>query len=96
MPLGQIISLLIVGAVTGTLAGGLVTRRREGFGHLLNLLCGVVGALIGGGLFNLLHINLGLGSIAVSLEDLVVAFVGALLLLGIVALLRGPSKKPRK
>jgi uncharacterized membrane protein YeaQ/YmgE (transglycosylase-associated protein family) len=55
-----------------------------------------VGALIGGGLFRLLHINLGLGHIAVSLEDLVAAFAGALLLLLLFALIRKPAAKSKK
>lgn len=92
MNLSQIISIVVVGVVAGSLVGSLVTRKREGFGHALNLLLGVVGALIGSGLFNLLNIHLGLGSIAVSLEDLVVAFVGALILFGIVRLLSTPRK----
>jgi len=96
MNLGQLVSFLIVGALAGWLVGGLVTRRREGFGHALNLLCGLVGALLGGGIFNLLHINLGLGSIVVSLEDLVAAFLGALLFLALVGLMRKPTKKGKK
>jgi len=90
--MGQIISFLLVGVLAGSLVGGLVTRRREGFGHGINLLCGLVGAVLGGGLFSLLHINLGLGSVAISLEDLIAAFLGALLFLFLVSLMRGPAK----
>jgi uncharacterized membrane protein YeaQ/YmgE (transglycosylase-associated protein family) len=96
MDASQIISFLIVGGLAGSLAGAFVMRKRGGFGFALNLLCGLVGALIGGGLFRLLHINLGLGHIAVSLEDLVAAFAGALLLLLLFALIRKPAAKSKK
>jgi uncharacterized membrane protein YeaQ/YmgE (transglycosylase-associated protein family) len=39
----------------------------------------LVGALIGGGLFKLFHIDLGLGEIKITFEDLIAAFVGSLL-----------------
>ncbi|HUT35608.1 MAG TPA: GlsB/YeaQ/YmgE family stress response membrane protein [Planctomycetota bacterium] len=96
MNASQIVSFLIVGALAGSLVGGLVTRKKEGFGFVLNLFCGLVGALIGGAIFNLLHINLGLGSIAVSLEDLIAAFAGALILLLLVALMRKSPKRSKK
>ena len=38
----------------------LVKRRKEGFGRLWNLVIGLIGALIGGLLFKVLGINLGL------------------------------------
>jgi uncharacterized membrane protein YeaQ/YmgE (transglycosylase-associated protein family) len=79
---------LVVGAIAGSVAGMLLARRREGYGHVRNLVLGLVGALVGGGLFRLLRINLGLGSISVSLEDLVSALVGALVFMGAVALIQ--------
>ncbi|MBN1283818.1 MAG: GlsB/YeaQ/YmgE family stress response membrane protein [Anaerolineae bacterium] len=85
--LGQVIVWLIVGALAGSLAGMIVTRRRKGYGPLTNIVLGLIGAVIGGFLFKLLNINLGLGEIAISFDDLVAAFVGSLILLGIVALL---------
>jgi len=96
MNASQIVSYLIVGALVGSLVGGLVTRKKEGFGFWLNLFCGLVGALIGGGLFSLLQIRLGLGEIKVSLEDLIAAFAGALVLLLLVALMRKSSRKGKK
>lgn len=77
--LGQIIVWLIVGGLAGTLAGRLVTMKKEGLGRWTNLAIGLIGALIGGGFFKLFHIDLGLGEIKVSFEDLIAAFVGALL-----------------
>jgi uncharacterized membrane protein YeaQ/YmgE (transglycosylase-associated protein family) len=72
-----------VGALAGSLAGMVVTRHRAGFGWMLNVAIGLVGALIGGFLFKVLHIQLGIvGAIRVTAEDVVEAFIGALIFLG--------------
>jgi uncharacterized membrane protein YeaQ/YmgE (transglycosylase-associated protein family) len=72
---------IIVGMLAGTLAGLIVKRRKAGFGHLANLGLGLVGALIGGYLFDLLGIAPGLDNISISLRDIVAALIGALLFL---------------
>ena len=77
--LGPIIVWLIVGGLAGTLAGRLVTFKKEGLGRWTNLGVGLVGALIGVGLFKIFHIDLGLGEIKITFEDLIAAFVGSLL-----------------
>lgn len=77
----QVIVWFIVGAIAGSLAGLVAKRSKKGYGRFTNLGIGLVGALIGGFLFRILRIDLGLGSISVSLEDIVAAFVGAILLL---------------
>ncbi len=86
--IGQIIVWVIMGALAGSLAGILIKGQRKGFGLWGNLLVGLVGAVIGGLIFDLLNINLGLGAITFTGEDLVAAFVGSLLVLAIVAYLR--------
>ncbi len=70
---------IVVGALAGSLAGMVVRRRKEGFGRWGNLGVGLVGALIGGFLFDVLDIDLGLADISISLGDVVAAFVGALI-----------------
>ncbi|MBN2471728.1 MAG: GlsB/YeaQ/YmgE family stress response membrane protein [Anaerolineae bacterium] len=85
---GQIIVWLIVGGLAGSLTGILVRRDKKGFGPLQNLVIGLVGALIGGAIFNLFNINLGLGQIAVSVEDLLAAFIGSLILLVVIWFIR--------
>jgi uncharacterized membrane protein YeaQ/YmgE (transglycosylase-associated protein family) len=78
----EVITWLIVGALAGSLAGMIVKGRRAGFGRLPNLGIGLMGALIGGFLFKVLHINLGLaGAITVTSEEVVAALVGSLLFL---------------
>lgn len=84
----QIIVWLIVGALAGSLAGMVVTRSKGGFGRAANLGIGLVGALIGGFLFKVFGIDLGLGSIRVSFEDLVSAFIGSLIFLVIIRFVR--------
>jgi uncharacterized membrane protein YeaQ/YmgE (transglycosylase-associated protein family) len=79
--LSDIIVWLIVGIIAGTLAGMVVKRSKKGFGLSANLGIGLVGALVGGFLFRLLRLDLGLGNISVSLEDIVAAFVGSILFL---------------
>jgi uncharacterized membrane protein YeaQ/YmgE (transglycosylase-associated protein family) len=78
---GQLIVWLIVGALAGTLAGRLVTFKKEGFGRLTNLGVGLVGALIGGLIFHVFKIDLGLGELKITFEDLIAALLGSLLLI---------------
>jgi uncharacterized membrane protein YeaQ/YmgE (transglycosylase-associated protein family) len=81
----EVITWLIVGALAGSLAGMVIKRQRAGFGRVLNLAIGLVGALIGGFLFKLLHIDLGIvGAITVTSEEVVVAFIGSLIFLAII------------
>ena len=81
LTIGELIVWLIVGALAGSLAGMMVTFKKEGFGRWTNLGLGLGGAVIGGVIFNTLNIDLGLGNLTVSFEDLVSAFLGSLILL---------------
>lgn len=81
----RVIAWVVAGILAGSLAGMLVKRRREGFGRFANIGIGLVGALIGGSLFEIFSIDIaGLEEIAVSLQDLVAAFLGSLLFLLVV------------
>ncbi|MGV1013453.1 MAG: GlsB/YeaQ/YmgE family stress response membrane protein [Methyloceanibacter sp.] len=82
--LSQIIVWLVIGAVAGTLAAAAVTGSREGLGRWTGLGIGLVGALIGGAIFRLFGLFPGLESISISLRDIVAAFIGSLIFLGIV------------
>ena len=86
--LGQFIVWLIIGALAGFLAGSFVKGSRKGFGLVTNLLIGLVGALIGGFLFDLFNIKLGLGQLTISFDDLVAAIAGSLIFLVILAVIR--------
>jgi uncharacterized membrane protein YeaQ/YmgE (transglycosylase-associated protein family) len=77
--LGKIIVWLIVGALAGNLIGMLIKGRKKGFGILANIGIGMAGALIGGAIFWVFRIDLGLGRIAISFEDLIAACIGSLI-----------------
>jgi uncharacterized membrane protein YeaQ/YmgE (transglycosylase-associated protein family) len=95
LTLGQFIVWLIVGALAGTMTGRLVTFKKEGLGRWTNLGVGLVGAVIGGLLFRVFHINLGLGDLKVSFEDLIAAFVGSLLFVAAWWLIAKCRRKPK-
>jgi uncharacterized membrane protein YeaQ/YmgE (transglycosylase-associated protein family) len=85
----EVIAWLIVGALAGSLAGMIVKHRRAGFGRVLNLVVGLIGAVIGGLLFKAVHLNLGIvGSIVITSEEVVEAFLGALIFLAVVWIVR--------
>lgn len=79
---------LLFGALIGWLAS-LVMHTDADQGALLNIIVGIVGAFLGGLIFNMLG---GAGSNInnndFSLSALLVSFVGAIILLGIVNLFR--------
>ena len=73
---------VIIGAVAGWLAGNLV--KGESFGFIGNLVIGIVGSVLGGALFSRFGVSAGGGW----LGSLVVATVGAVLLLFLVRLIK--------
>lgn len=75
----NLILWLLLGALIGWLAS-LVMNRDAQQGALLNIVVGIVGAMIGGFLFGGSTIN----SNSFSLISLLVSFLGAVILLGIV------------
>ena len=77
-----IIAWLIIGAVAGWLAGVLV--KGGGFGLIVDIIVGIVGAFIGGWLAGVLHISLGGGWIG----SIITAVIGAVVLLFIIRLIR--------
>ena len=75
---------LLFGALVGWLAS-LVMRTDAQQGALLNIIVGIVGAFLGGFLFNLLGIGgSNINNSDFSLGSLLVSLVGAVVLLGIV------------
>ena len=87
--LDEVIAWLIVGVLAGSLAGMIVTRHRAGFGRIINLAVGLIGAVIGGVLFKLFHLSLGVvGAITITSEEVVESFIGALIFLTIVWFVR--------
>ena len=90
---GQIVVWLIVGALAGSLVGLVVRRKKEGFGRWSNLGVGLVGAVIGGTVFDLFNIDLGLGEVKITFEDLISAFAGSLVFLAMLWYIRKLLKR---
>lgn len=86
MDLGQIIALVIVGALAGTAAtsvlGGRFLKGKKSNDLLRNTVIGVLGAVVGGFLFRALDISLPDAlSKGITVADIVVAFVGAMVVI---------------
>lgn len=79
--LDHLIVWVIIGLIGGSLAGLVIRWDRRGFGPLRNLAIGLAGAVIGGLFFRWFQIFPGLDGIAISLRDVVAAFVGSLVVL---------------
>jgi len=79
----SILVILFVGIVAGWLAGKIV--RGTGFGLIGDLLVGIAGAFVAGGLFPRLGVHLGTGII----EEIIFSALGAIILLLIAGLIRG-------
>lgn len=73
---------IIIGAVSGWLAGQIM--RGGGFGLLVNIIVGIMGAVIGGWVFSLLGIDAGSSLVG----SLITSLVGAILLLWVISLFK--------
>jgi uncharacterized membrane protein YeaQ/YmgE (transglycosylase-associated protein family) len=80
----SILVILLVGIVAGWLAGKVV--RGAGFGLFGDLVIGIIGAFIASWLFPRLgvHIGAGVG------QEIVYSMLGAIILLLVIRLIRGP------
>ena len=77
-----IIAWLIIGVIAGWLAGKIV--EGAGFGLIVDIIVGIVGAFIGGWLAGAVGINLGGGLIS----SIIVAVIGAVVLLFVLRLIK--------
>jgi uncharacterized membrane protein YeaQ/YmgE (transglycosylase-associated protein family) len=75
--LETIVIYLVVGLIAGFLASKIVLGK--GRGWLMDIVIGILGAIIGGWLANLLHISVNVGPSI--LNQIIIAFVGAVILL---------------
>jgi uncharacterized membrane protein YeaQ/YmgE (transglycosylase-associated protein family) len=77
-----LIAWLVIGAIAGWLAG--VLMKGGGFGLLIDIVVGIVGAFIGGWLASIVGISTGGGWIA----SIITALVGAVVLLFVIRLFK--------
>jgi uncharacterized membrane protein YeaQ/YmgE (transglycosylase-associated protein family) len=84
-----IIAWIIIGAIAGWLTGKIM--KGSGFGFLMDMVVGLIGALIGG----FLSSHLGLGGVGQHglIMSIVIAVIGAIILTWIVRLLSGNRSK---
>ena len=75
------VMFILIGLIAGALAGRIV--RGHGFGFVGDIVVGVIGAFLGGWLFSSFLGTTGGGGVLMSL---VVAFIGAIVLLGLLRL----------
>lgn len=83
----EIIAFLVLGGVAGWLAS-LLMGTDGSQGILLNVVVGVIGAFVGGMVFNAFGTS---GVTGLNIYSLVVATIGAVVLLWVVRLFRGSS-----
>ena len=72
----------MVGFIAGWLAGQVM--KGGGYGVVVDIILGILGGVLGGWVFGLLGISQGGGMIG----SIIVAFIGAVILVGITRLLR--------
>lgn len=83
MTLIDIVLWLVLGGVAGWLAGQIM--RGAGFGLVGNIIVGILGSFIGGWVSTVLF---GFGSTGFNIQGLIVAVIGAVILLFIAGLIR--------
>ncbi len=91
----ELVVWLLTGVIAGSVIGWLATRKKGGLGRFKNVALGMAGAVVGGFLFDVLGIDLALGSLVIEYGDVVAALAGSLLILFLVLWLsRRMSRKP--
>lgn len=78
-----ILSWIIIGGLAGWI-GSMITGNNEEMGFVKNVVVGIIGAFIGGLVFNMIG---GYGITGFNLWSLVVAIIGSVILLGIINLM---------
>lgn len=84
----DLLTWLIVGLVAGVLAS--LVMGGTGYGIIGDIIIGIVGAFVGGWVFSALGVASPLGGLA---GTILVAFIGAVLLLFILRLIRGSTAR---
>jgi uncharacterized membrane protein YeaQ/YmgE (transglycosylase-associated protein family) len=79
---GNFLAWLLIGLIAGAVAGRVV--RGRGYGCLVDIIVGVAGAFVGGFLLSFF-----IQGVAGFWQSLVVAFIGAVVLLGALRLVSG-------
>jgi uncharacterized membrane protein YeaQ/YmgE (transglycosylase-associated protein family) len=93
--LSDVIVWLVVGAIVGPFIGMVFKQKKEGYGLIANLFIGLIGALIGGVAVRAFNIDMGLGDLSVSFQDLIAAVAGSLVFLFVIWIIRRRLKREK-
>lgn len=88
----SILAWIIVGAIAGWLAS-IVMKTNASQGLLTDIIVGIVGGLIGGFLMNVLGVSPD-AMTGFNITSIIVAFIGAIVLLAILRAVRGQRALP--
>ncbi len=89
MGIEEIIAWIVVGAIAGWLASVVMgTRRGQSLGE--DIIVGIIGGFIGGIIMGLLDVDWDVSGI--NLASIIVAFIGAVVLLLIIRAVRGSAQ----
>ncbi|MDX2077648.1 MAG: GlsB/YeaQ/YmgE family stress response membrane protein [bacterium] len=89
MTITGLITWIVIGGIAGWLASIVMkTRRKQGL--VTDIIVGIIGAFIGGFVFNTLGIGGAVagGTMSFSIGSLIVAFVGAVILLALLRFIK--------
>ena len=81
----SIIGWIVLGGIAGWLSS-IITQRNDQMGCISNIIAGIIGAVVGGWVFSWLG---GQGVTGFNLTSMIVAVVGAVIVLAIVNLIFG-------
>ena len=84
----SLLTWIVVGLIAGVLAS--LVMGGTGFGIIGDIIIGIVGAFIGGWLFSRLGVSTPFGGLA---GTIFVAFIGAVVLLFVLRLIRGAGRR---
>lgn len=99
----KILVMVIVGAISGTLAARVI--RGDNFGFIINAILGIAGAVVGGTIFNFLGLTPGKGIVRVISDTfgvnlplnivgmIVSATLGAILILWVMSIFRRRGRR---
>ena len=85
-----ILSWIVVGLIAGWLAG--MVMKGGGYGLVGDIIVGVLGGLLGGWVATT-YLNIGAGMSGINLESILIAFVGAVVLLIGLRLVSGRGRR---
>ena len=87
MSIVSLVAWLVIGGVAGWLAS-MVMKTNAAQGTVLDIIVGIVGAFIGGAVLQFFGVGSGAEITGFNLPSLITAFIGAVILLGLLRLIR--------